>query len=78
MGVSENRRTPQEPYWMWENDDNPSELGRLYFHLLSDNPVSMLMWPSKEGVSTEAVVPLGGCTVLVISAKGAHQQNLVQ
>lgn len=40
--------------------------------------VSMLMWPSKEGVSTEAVVPLGGCTVLVISAKGAHQQNLVQ
>jgi len=38
----------------------------------------MLMWPSKEGVSTEAVVPLGGCTVLVISAKGAHQQNLVQ
>jgi hypothetical protein len=26
----------------------------------------------------EAVVPLGGCTVLVISAKGAHQQNLVQ
>ena len=24
---------------MWENDDNPSELGWLYFHLLSDNRI---------------------------------------